>query len=295
MTEPAILRDQPSTHTRRFWRQPLAWSALALAVLAISGVMVAVLDRSAAAETRSSFQWTTHTLEVQDELHKALAALAEAESAQRGYDLSSDTVYLANYAGAAAAARAFLGTVRQLTADNQAQQRRLDTLDRLVDARLARLQAGAALVQRGQRDSVESVLRTAGGHLLMDSIRVTVSRAVESEGVLLATRQRSVEDALKKRRTAEELIVGLAVLAMILAGAVSFRLRRAERLVTMCAWSKAIEFDGEWMSIEAYMARRFGISITHGISPTEIQRLETEMDGTSVLAGAIAGVPSRKG
>lgn len=269
------------------------WSALALAVLAISGVSVALLDRSADIETRSSFQWATHTLEVENALHKTLAALVEAESAQRGYILTGDTIYLVPQSEAVAMARELIRSVRRLTVDNASQQRRLDTLDRIVEARLGLLRSGVKLMQAGQRDSVERIIRTGRGRILMDSIRTTVRNAVDSEGVLLTQRQEAVERALAKRRIAEELIVGLAILAMILAGAVSLRLRRAERLVTMCAWSKAIQLDGEWMSIESYMARRFGISVTHGISPAEIRRLEAEMEAGPVLASVTAGVSPR--
>ena len=286
--------DAPSDARSRSIRQrPLAWSALALVVLAGSGVVITVLDRVADAETRSSFRWATHTLEVEDQLHRWLAALAEAESAQRGYVVSGDAIYLAPQAEAAATARQLQGSLRSLTADNVAQQRRLDTLDRLVDARLALLRSGVALVQAGRRESAESLIRTGRGRLMMDSIRATVRHAVDNEEVLLNQRQQAVEGALAKRRIAEELIVGLAVLALILAATIWLRLRRAERLVIMCAWSKAIQLDGEWMSIEAYMARRFGLSITHGISPAEIRRLEAEMDAGPAIATVTAGIAKR--
>jgi methyl-accepting chemotaxis protein len=282
-----------AAHARSVWRRPLAWIALALAVLAASGVLVVLLDRSADAETRSSFQWTTHTLEVENELARTLAAIVEAESAQRGYIISGDTVYLAPYADATFTARKLLGSLRRLTSDNAAQQRRLDTLDRLVDARLARLRTGVMLMTAGQRDSVEALIRNGSGRLMMDSVRATVRDALDNEGVLLNQRQRAVEDALEKRRNAEVFIIALAVLAMVLASVVSLRLQHAERLVTMCAWSKAIELDGEWMSFEAYMARRFGIAITHGISPVELRRLEAEMESGPVIASTTAGVARR--
>ena len=293
MTRSPTLREPLHLAARSTWRRPAVWGTLALGVLAASTVFVALLNRSADAETRTSFQWTTHTLDVENHLHKALAALVEAESAQRGYILSRDTVYVAPQAEAAATAREVIGAVRRLTADNVAQQRRLDTLDRLVDARLRRLRSGVMLMQAGLRDSAEALVRNGDGRFLMDSIRTTLRNAVDTENVLLKQRQDAVQHALAKRRTAEELIAGLAVFAMMLSGLVSLRLRRAEQLVTMCAWSRTIQLDGEWMSIEAYMERRFGISITHGISPAEMRRLEAETDDEPVLASGKGGVTIR--
>ena len=247
-------RTHPSAESR--WRRPLVWSALALAVLAVSGMVVLVLNRSAESETRSSFAWATHTLEVENQLHEALAALDAAESAQRGFLLTRDPVYLAPSIQAGDTARRLLGSLRRLTADNAGQQRRLDTLDRLVDDRLSLLRRVVALMQ----------------------------------DTLLDRRQGAVERALTHRRFAEEAIAGIALLAVALAAVVWVRLRRAERVMTMCAWSKAIRYEDEWMSIEAYMARRFGIAITHGISPAELERLEADTDHERVLASATQGV-----
>ena len=284
--------DSGRTHPRADsrWRQPLVWSALALAVLAVSGMVVLVLNRSAESETRSSFGWATHTLEVENQLHEALAALGAAESAQRGFLLTRDPVYLAPSIQAGDTARRLLGSLRRLTADNAGQQRRLDTLDRLVDDRLSLLRRVIALMQAGYRDSADHLIATGRGRTLMDSIHGTVRGAVATEDTLLERRQGAVERALAHRRFAEEAIAGIALLAMALAAIVWVRLRRAERIVTMCAWSKAIRYEDEWMSIEAYMARRFGIAITHGVSPAELERLEADTDHERVLASATRGV-----
>lgn len=49
--------------------------------------------------------------------------------------------------------------------------------------------------------------------------------------------------------------------------------QRVEELVTVCAWSRTIEYDGDWVSFEEYLQRRFGIRTSHGISPAEAAKL----------------------
>jgi hypothetical protein len=46
------------------------------------------------------------------------------------------------------------------------------------------------------------------------------------------------------------------------------RERRAaiERYVAVCAWTRRIRWEGEWVSIEDFLQRRFGLEVTHGIS-----------------------------
>lgn len=45
--------------------------------------------------------------------------------------------------------------------------------------------------------------------------------------------------------------------------------QRVDSLVTICAWSRTVEYEGEWISFEEYLQRRFNISTSHGISPEQ--------------------------
>lgn len=53
--------------------------------------------------------------------------------------------------------------------------------------------------------------------------------------------------------------------------------RRVKDLVTMCAWSRTVEYEGEWISFEQYLLRRFNISTSHGISPAEAEKIFGEL------------------
>lgn len=53
--------------------------------------------------------------------------------------------------------------------------------------------------------------------------------------------------------------------------------QRVNGLVTMCAWSQTIKYQGEWISFDVYLEREFGINTTHGISPTEEQKFREKM------------------
>jgi hypothetical protein len=60
------------------------------------------------------------------------------------------------------------------------------------------------------------------------------------------------------------------------AAAILYLLRRLHRLapvVTMCTNSRTVEYNGEWLSFEEYLRRRFNISTEQGISPAEFERL----------------------
>ncbi|MEO8201762.1 MAG: PAS domain-containing protein [Gemmatimonadota bacterium] len=40
-----------------------------------------------------------------------------------------------------------------------------------------------------------------------------------------------------------------------------------DALLTLCAWTKRVQVEGTWISIEEYLARVHHVAVTHGISP----------------------------
>ena len=46
--------------------------------------------------------------------------------------------------------------------------------------------------------------------------------------------------------------------------------------VTLCAWTRTVRYEGEWISVEAYLERRYGVVTSHGMSPTAQKLLEAE-------------------
>jgi len=48
---------------------------------------------------------------------------------------------------------------------------------------------------------------------------------------------------------------------------------RVNALVTVCAWSRTVEYEGEWISFEKYLLKRFNVNTSHGISPEEAEKM----------------------
>lgn len=51
----------------------------------------------------------------------------------------------------------------------------------------------------------------------------------------------------------------------------------AER-VTLCAWTRTVRYEGEWISVEAYLERRYGVLTSHGISPAAESLFNSETE-----------------
>jgi hypothetical protein len=65
----------------------------------------------------------------------------------------------------------------------------------------------------------------------------------------------------------------LVALMVIARGAEHYR-----NLVTLCAWTRSVEYEGEWISFEEYLRRKFDLSATHGISPEALSQIQLGLD-----------------
>jgi hypothetical protein len=59
------------------------------------------------------------------------------------------------------------------------------------------------------------------------------------------------------------------------------RIRRMGRLLTICMWTKQVRVNGEWISVEDYLTKHVGLSLSHGISKEAAEQILSEegLDG----------------
>jgi len=55
------------------------------------------------------------------------------------------------------------------------------------------------------------------------------------------------------------------------------KIKTLEEIVTMCAWSGKIRFDGRWVKTEEYLQNRFGVKVSHGISEEAAELFKAEL------------------
>src|SRR6266853_1799622 len=84
-------------------------------------------------------RWVNHTHQTRVALADLLSALKDAETGQRGYVITGIDSFLEPYQAALTSVDKAFDEVRNLTADNAEQQRRLESARPLIDAKLAEL------------------------------------------------------------------------------------------------------------------------------------------------------------
>ena len=111
----------------------------------------------------------------------------------------------------------------------------------------------------------------------MNQTRNALFRMREQQADLLRARQQNAEARLLFDQTASIILVGITALALIAIVAVVLRLERMRRIVTVCAWTGQVKYEDEWIRLEEYLKRRFGISVSHGLSKEAAEKMIKEI------------------
>ena len=246
---------------------------LALTVPCLLSLLPAIIAYRAQQELGNSSYWVSHTLEVQHELQHLLALLVNAETSQRGFLLIQRDYYLAPYNAAVTQIPEQTKQLRYLTADNPVQQSNLHQLAPLIATKLDFMAQTIALQKNGEHQDALELIGTDRGNQAMEAIRSQIVLMEQEESRLLKIRQAT---QAKHAWLATAGLISLAVLnlAFLVVVLLLFRrLARLQGLVTICAWSRTVEYQGEWLSFEEYLRKRFQLTTSHGISPTEIEKV----------------------
>jgi two-component system, LuxR family, sensor kinase FixL len=137
---------------------------------------------------RENLAWVDHTNQVLRQLSATERAVLEAESSERGYLLTGDAAYLSTYNQSKDAIPTLLSSLRDLVADNTAQQKRVDDLRSNIEGRLDELARVVQLGPQGREEALD-ILRSARASQLTPRIIEGLSQLRQHELSLLETRQ----------------------------------------------------------------------------------------------------------
>jgi methyl-accepting chemotaxis protein len=158
--------------------------------------------------------WVTHTYQVLDNLEGVLSLMKDAETGQRGYIITGEETYLEPYQVAIKLIDQKVKEIRALTADNPQQQRRLDTLEPLVEKRLVILKERLELRRNKGFEVTAEAVRMGQGKQVMDDIRRVIADMETEESALL--KQRSEVAAASARNAILTIILGIISACVIL-------------------------------------------------------------------------------
>jgi signal transduction histidine kinase len=206
---------------RRAIGQILLLAAGFLVLVAISVTSVILVNQA-----REDNGWVVHTVEVQSQISTVLLEIRRAESAVRGYLLTSEPRFLTEHETAVASISPGVEKLAALTSDNPVQIESAQKLRSAVDERLAEFAKAVDFVKRNDTASGVAMLRDPGAGASVQAIREASTAMQAEESRLLAQR---TEKADRTQVLASSVTIAGSSCVIALAGLSIFLVRRSAR------------------------------------------------------------------
>jgi len=286
--EPAFARE---TFSMKFLPRHLSarhLMILGMLVPALLLLLVGGLQWESGNDFRFSRESVSHTRTVLLDLESLLACMIDAETGQRGYLLVHQDSYLAPYRHSLAFSHDQIQTLRQLIWDPE-QQKNIDRLEPLMKSKFDELAQTVSLEQRGDHAGALQIIAGSSGKNTMDEIRSTIRAMQDGETSLYQQREDAYQrnSQINSELSALLLALGLGCIVALILFSLLRRIEQMQEMISICAWSKLIEFEGEWLSVEEYLSRRLHARVTHGISRVESEKMLKMLEIEKLKMGSV--------
>lgn len=259
------------TKARKF----LFWLGLSLPMVAL--LAMTWLVHQSGGQFNSSFNWVMQTYKMLDVFEQTQGHIVDAESNQRGYLLTGHAEYLEPYQNAMQATRDDIVQLKRLTASMPAQRANLVALEKMVDEDLVFDPAKA--FPTGQTASAMSVITlTERGKQKLERMRRLLFEAHQEQQLALSKHQQEAEANVVSSQIMSLVLIVAVALALVLVVVILLRLEKLQEFVTVCAWTGQVRFQGQWVRLDDYLKRQFGISVSHSLSQEAADKMKKEIE-----------------
>jgi CHASE3 domain sensor protein len=203
--------------------------------------------------------------------------VVDAETGQRGYILTGLDSYLEPYTQATAQFDEQLAWLRTRFANSPGQTATLDQVAALLATKKTEMSRTIELRRSLQIGPALHLVDSGAGLKSMNGLREALHMLEERELTALALHSASVS---RRAGFFQMFSLGMLITACALGatGAWLFmnRLHELETMITVCAWTRRVKYQGAWVSFEEYLRARFNLRFTHGISEEAAKKLQME-------------------
>jgi CHASE3 domain sensor protein len=249
---------------------------LGLSLPLIALLTIGWLVRETSGRFQESFFQVEHTYKVVNLVEQTQLHLLDAETERRGYLLAGGNDYLTSYGTAMTSVQKDIDQLQMLLGNKTGQQTNVTELQNLIDVRLGldpdKVKAGGSL------PDVLAVSLTAEGKTTMDEVNRVLFQMREQEEVQLNEREQRTQDDAISGQVATVILIGTVAVALIFIVFILVRLEKLQQFVTICAWTGQVKDGNDWIRLDEYLQRRFGLSVSHGVSREAAIKMMHEME-----------------
>lgn len=224
------------------------------------------VSRRMYADQRQAMKLVEQSVEERAQLNELRNDLREAEAAEYGFLISGNQSFLQRSLFAQNDTYIRLTYIGLSFANQPDQLARLDRLRPLIETKLAEFRDVSRLKQSAQEAEALRLISTDSEALLMIQIRPRIAEIQAAEDQTLAQRRTENESKVNLRDVISTGLLCLTAAVVVGAGVLLLRIRQLQSIITICAWTQRVNFNGKWMRMEDFLWQRFRVKVSHGIS-----------------------------
>jgi CHASE3 domain sensor protein len=234
------------------------------------------LVHQAGGQFNNSFNWVLQNYKVLDKFEQTQAHIVDAEANERGYLLTGHAEYLEPYQSAMSLIHDDLQDLRKLTANDPAQQLNITALEQIVTNELTF--DPAAVASNQFQTSASVIALTSRGKEKIENMRRVLFQAREEQEHALSRHQQDAESEMVSSQVMSLVLIAAVAVALVLVVVILLRLEKLQQFVTVCAWTGQVRHQGQWLRLDQFLERQFGISVSHSLSNEAAQKMMREIE-----------------
>ena len=217
-------------------------------------------------DQRQGLTLVKHSYEVREQLLELRNDLIQSEAGQSIFLLTGSHSYLQPSLFAASDAFVRLRYLSVLLADRPTQLARLSQLRPLIERTLAENRGSVSSKDPSPERKELQVLRESQDANPPDQISALIREVQADEDQVLSVRKKAIQSDVDARATVSTVLLSVSAAVIIGAGILLLRIRQLQSIITICAWTQRVNFNGKWMRMEDFLWHRFRVKVSHGIS-----------------------------
>jgi CHASE3 domain sensor protein len=269
-------------------KRALFWIGLSLPMVAL--VAMTWLVHQAGGQFNNSFNWVLQNYKILDRFEQTQAHIVDAEANQRGYLLTGKPEYIEPYQAAMTSIHDDLAQLKSLTVNDAAQQANILLLEQMVATELVFDPATA--FSSGQFQTNASVVTlTARGKQKIEDIRRVLFAAREAQERVLSKHQQDAEAQVVSGQIMSMVLIAAVALALVFVVVIMLRLEKLQQFVTVCAWTGQVKYQGQWLRVDQFLERQFGLSVSHSLSQEAADKMMSEIEELNRARAGVENPP----
>jgi CHASE3 domain sensor protein len=267
-------------------RNQKAVFSLFIAVPMLLAVLVFVVLKQMYGSQQQRMTLVRHSYDVREQLFQLRNDLIQSEMGQNIFLLTSIPPYLQPFLFAESDAFVRLSYLSLLLAGRPAQLTRLNRLRPLIEKTLTENRGAVSSKESSNKKALQTV-HEAQGPILPEQIAALIREMEANEDRRLSLLQKISQSDVDARAAVSGVLLFVTATIGVGAGVLLLRIRKLQNIITICAWTQRVNFNGKWMRMEEFLWNRFRVKVSHGIS-------EEAFDGVVGMIGKNITVSDRR-